>query len=206
MTPDLVSNHIGVKDYPQHLLEGVFSCRFNDIIYCRFKIPLRAGRFAYMEQALSDTSESHIVIADRHRFLSAWRNNPNSIVPELSRGDESAWRRDRKFHEAEKGFSHGAGNPVPLADPHCRFILDQGLPVPALGFTNGITRTIWLLANGAERFPLHADNHRSAQLLQRGIGHRSAYPLAVQTLFFRYAGSVLPRHLRYKAEPEQHQK
>lgn len=103
MTPDLVSKHIEVKDYPQHLLEGG-SCRFNDIIYCRFKIPLRAGRFAYMEQALSDTSESHIAIADRHRLLSAWRNNPNSIEPELSRGDESAWRRDRKFHEAEKSF------------------------------------------------------------------------------------------------------
>ncbi|NYA15551.1 plasmid fertility inhibition factor family protein [Serratia fonticola] len=202
MILNLISKHIYVKDYPQHLLEGVFSCRFNDTIYCRFEIPLREGKFAYMEQALSDTSESHIVIADRHRLLSAWRNNPNSIVPELSRGDESAWRRDRKFHEAEKGFSHGADNPVPLANPHCRFILDQGLPVPALGFTNGITRTIWLLANGADRFPVHADNHRSAQMLQRGIGYRPACPLAVQSLFFQYAGWVLPRHLRYKAEPK----
>ncbi|OCJ32637.1 hypothetical protein [Serratia sp. 14-2641] len=204
MTPDLISKHIDVKDYPQHLLEGVFSCRFNDTIYCRFKIPLRQGKFAFMEQALSDTSESHIVIADRHRLLSAWRNNPNSIVPELSRGDESAWRRDRKFHEAEKGFSHGAGNPVPLADPHCRFILERGLPVPALSFTNGITRTIWLLANGAERLPVHTYNHRDAQLLQRGIGHRSTSPVAVQTLFFQYAGAVLPRHLRYKVESKKH--
>lgn len=153
-----------------------------------------------MDQAISDTSESYIVIADRDKLLSAWRNTPNSIVTELSRGDESAWRRDRKFHEAEACFAIGAGNPVPLATPQWRFILDSGLPVPALGFIDGITRTIWLLANGAERFPVHTYHHRDAQLLQRGIGHRSASPIAVKTLFFQYAGAVLPRHLRYKAE------
>ncbi|TPW37869.1 hypothetical protein FKD06_25475 [Serratia sp. SRS-8-S-2018] len=199
MTPDLIGKHVAIKDYQVHLVEGVYSCRYNDSIYCRFKIPLRQGEFAYMEQAISDTSEHYIVVADRDKLLSAWRNTPNSIVPELSRGDEAAWRRDRKFHEAERCFSIGAGNPVPLATPTCRFILERGLPVPALDFVDGITRTIWLLANGADRLPVHAYNHHDALLLQRGIGHRAASPVSVKTLFFLYAGAVLPRHLRYKA-------
>lgn len=91
MTPDLIGKHVAIKDYPVHLVEGVYSCRYNDSIYCRFKIPLRQGEFAYMEQAISDTSEHYIVVADRDKLLSAWRNTPNSIVPELSRGDEAAW-------------------------------------------------------------------------------------------------------------------
>lgn len=47
MTPDLIGKHVAIKDYPVHLVEGVYSCRYNDIIYCRFKIPLRQGEFAY---------------------------------------------------------------------------------------------------------------------------------------------------------------
>lgn len=86
-----------------------------------------------MEQAISDTMESYIVMADRDRLLSAWRNTPNSIIPELSRGDESAWRRDRKFHEVEACFAIGARNSMLLATPQCRFILDCSLPGPALG-------------------------------------------------------------------------
>lgn len=137
MTPNLIGKHVAISDYPVHLVERVYSCRYNDIIYCRFKIPLRQGEFAYIEQAISDTSEHYIVVADRDKLLSAWRNTPNSIVPELSRGDEAAWRRDRKFHEAERCFSIGAGNPVPLATPTCRFILERGLPVLRLILSMG---------------------------------------------------------------------
>ncbi|MGF2656338.1 plasmid fertility inhibition factor family protein [Serratia marcescens] len=62
---------------------------------------------------------------------------------------------------------------MPLATPTCRFILELGLPVPALDFVDGITRTIWLLANGADRLPVHAYNHHDALLLQRVIGRAS---------------------------------
>ncbi|MEN3262482.1 hypothetical protein AAH678_27955 [Sodalis endosymbiont of Spalangia cameroni] len=200
MIKNMIDKFIEVNDYPDHRIDGVFSCKYNNRIYCRFKIPLIDGGFAYMDQAISNTSSGEIVIADSQRFLSAWHNNSNSIVPELSRGDKTAWRLDSKFQDAENGFSLGACNPVPLAELHCFFILERGLPIPSVSFTNGITRTIWLLYNDVDRFPVYAYDHRSSELLQRGIGHRSALPLASSDIFFRYAESVLPKHLRYKAK------
>lgn len=156
-----------------------------------FKIPIRNG-FAYMKTnhsflgGMGLGGPEKIMIVDSHKFLKLWQNDQNNSERHLAFGDELIWRKDYKFHYAEKGFSHGITNPVPLAYVHCyltdvrenfisglsKFLFgkDSKKKIPYCAFTNGITRTIWLLANGAECFPVMTDI-RSYELLlmQAGI-------------------------------------
>lgn len=94
-------------------------------------------------------NERAVVVVDAQKFLAAWQRNPRHREP-LAFSDEQGWRDDYKFEQAEKGFSFGIENPVPMA---LIGISDEAAGT-ALGFTNGYTRTIWLLANGATAFPI----------------------------------------------------
>lgn len=162
-------------------------------VYCHFPLTVRDGRVVYMKQKLSAGAGTYIVIAERKRFLAAWSRQTKQ-EPQLTQGDENAWRKDYKFHEAEEGFSEGEANPVPLSEPTCRYILEGGLPAPVVSFTNGITRTIWLLANDVTLFPVLVYSLREAQLMQRGVGAFGHEPVSVKELYEKYAPKVLPRY------------
>jgi len=72
--------------------------------------------------------------------------------------------KDRKLHYAERGFSYGIENPVPLANVVCyerteeipiyrkkylifkRLVKIQEEFFDYVALTNGITRTIWLIS------------------------------------------------------------
>lgn len=149
-----------------------------------FKIPLRSG-FAHMMVRCDFFSKENvtgnkIVIVDRGKFLNLWQKSLRSDERLLAAGDESAWRRDYKFHYAETAFSGGIDNPVPLADLQCHLrdkegtitsLSEQifsdnyiGKRIPYCSFTDGITRTLWLLANGAESFPVRTDSYSYERL------------------------------------------
>ena len=74
------------------------------------------------------------------------------------------------------GFAHGAENPVPLA----KIGLSWG-PPGAVVFIDGITRTLWLLANGASAFPVECEAS-IAEALSQAVGVEWAYPQTVQEL------------------------
>lgn len=133
--------------------------------YAVFHVPVR-DKTVYMKKRLykSDEDDSFVVWVDRFRFESVWFKGGSSIVPELARGNEKAWRNDYKFTDAENGFSKGIENPVPLA------CMQANNNFPRVGFINGITRTIWLMANGAKYFPVFAYDKKTADNLHRYIG------------------------------------
>ena len=124
-----------------------------------FKFRLK-DRFVYMkvenhflgERELGGSDK--VIIINSKKFLELWKNDPRNSESHLALGNETTWRNDYKFHRAEKGFSFGISNPVPLAYVHCYF---SDVQIPYCSFTDGITRTIWLLANGAECFPVMTD-------------------------------------------------
>lgn len=143
-----------------------------------FKIRLK-DRFVYMNvgnhflggRGLGGPEK--VIVIDSKKFLKLWKNDPRHSERHLALGNETIWRNDYKFHLAEKGFSFGCCNPVPLAYLHC-YLSDvyenfvkkistlignkaTANKIPYCSFTNGITRTIWLLANGAESFPVMTD-------------------------------------------------
>ncbi|OOE86855.1 hypothetical protein BZG73_03165 [Salinivibrio siamensis] len=121
----------------------------------------------YMSASRSSYKGSNykIVFVDAMKFLALWKNDPGKQEYQLSSGDKSAWESDYKYPAAEYGFSHGLSNPVPLAFPHCQ----ESEYGPYASFSNGITRTIWLLSKGAKSFPLETDNE-SAQLFVKYAG------------------------------------
>lgn len=92
-----------------------------------------------------------VVVVDAARFLTAWRDTPGERS-DLARLSADGWRKDYKFDRAEEGFRRGRSNPVPLALPSVWQPAEGGSP--RVDFTNGITRTIWLLAAGAKGFPV----------------------------------------------------
>lgn len=139
-----------------------------------------------------------VVEVDAERFLALWRQ-PLSSHRDIALGDANIWPSDYKYHWAEEGFAGGAENPVPLAEvscgratsdlteshPHFFFFRKQVViarkGLPWLGFTNGITRTIWLLANGATVFPVECALDEAAEL-QQLAGLPDGRPVALSEL------------------------
>lgn len=85
---------------------------------------------------------------------------------------------DYKYEGAVRGFSHGQTNPVPLADAGAWLDGKKA----RIGFTNGITRTFWLISNRAPAFPIQVHGEESAKLLHKIAGLGSG-PLCFESLF-----------------------
>ncbi|MCC8397634.1 hypothetical protein LJ656_34395 [Paraburkholderia sp. MMS20-SJTR3] len=176
--------------------------------YAIFCVPTKQRGDVWMRVSESERSQS-VVEVDAARFVNAWRG-PKSSHPEIAHLDEVGWRNDYKFHDAEEGFESGWGNPVPLAEVNAGFWLDDELahgvvasgrfvrwvrrvfPAarstareperhPYVSFTNGITRTIWLLVAGAERFPVMCGKEDAA-ILHHIAGARESTPCPVLEL------------------------
>ncbi len=88
--------------------------------------------------------------------------------------------QDYKYKDAADGFAN-IESPVPLANISAGYVDDR----PCLGFTNGVTRTFWLLANGAKSFPVEVYYEDAAKHLYdfAGIGEP---PISYQHLQDRH--------------------
>lgn len=138
-----------------------------------FTVPLsnRPPVFMSMEVTENNRDKSGVVIVDSEKFLELWRNDPHSIHRSEANGNPQTWPHDRKYMSAADGFSHGFENPVPLA------YISHGISTRTIfsyrflcfrksvhreqfhhvDFTNGITRTIWLLTQGCPAFPIECE-------------------------------------------------
>lgn len=171
--------------------------------YCVFRVPTDHRGDVYMSAAAPSCSDDNraVVWVDAERFLALWRSEPSGRLADVSGGSPETWPSDYKFADAEKGFLHGAGNPVPLADVSCmddvrqtpilgprRFLFARKVlgaeihHTPYVNFTNGVTRTIWLLTAGASCFPVSLYG-KGAQLLHQHAGMRGSHPVSIQDLF-----------------------
>ncbi|MGA4367895.1 plasmid fertility inhibition factor family protein [Pantoea ananatis] len=176
------------NEHPVLATCGVFQIEsehggFGDRI-CTFSVGLRYGLNAWMKILLRQHSDKWVVIVRKRPFLDAWMHTGQE--PQLAVGDETVWRNDKKFLNAEKAFSLGRQNPVPLALCDADYRIYRGPPELHTGISDGITRTIWLLANGADRFPVSITSERSARLLYRGAGDKTTEPLSVAFLHSLY--------------------
>lgn len=139
-----------------------------------FKVATARAGDVYMtlRDCSGDGEEHSIVFIDSDKFIELWRNEPYSLEHALSHGNETIWRNDYKFNRAQQGFSIGSKNPVPVANVVCyqtkshhityeRKMLMfkkikevKEITFPYMAIDDGVTRTIWLLANGASRIPI----------------------------------------------------
>jgi len=167
------------------LLQGIQKVHYSNSAV--FRVPTNGGdAFMCATRSNYNNEKRAVVVVDSEKFLALWRR-PGGSHDDIAHQSPENWPADYKFHKAVDGFSRGETNPVPLALVHCyeeaepheifkRGLLNSWKYVRTdvrqritLSFTNGITRTIWLLANGAKAFPVECDL-RSANLLQAIAG------------------------------------
>lgn len=180
-----------------------------DIIHCKagnkiiFEIPISNDRMVYMSVEKSNycNDERCVVLVESNKFLELWRNEPYSIHREQSMGNPTTWPHDYKYGQAIRGFSFGIENPVPLADVTCgevtkshpiykrKLLLFKKLIgvrkelIEYVAFTNGITRTIWLLANKAPFFPVECNVKNGSERLASAGGLVTKSFYTVEELF-----------------------
>ncbi|WP_063662584.1 plasmid fertility inhibition factor family protein [Aliivibrio fischeri] len=152
-----------------------------------FIIRLRDNRIVYMDSSSMNSEYNTIVKVCPDKFRLYWKKEPYPLEPTLIFGGEKEWREDYKFGRAERGFSFGKNNPVPLP----RIIASsKSISIPIkerkfffskvvgyreevlldyVGIENGITRIIWLLANGADYIPILC-NEKKSDILKRFAG------------------------------------
>lgn len=138
----------------------------------RFTIALPSREPVHMCHSLTRESqdcsdrEFAVVVVESEALLKLWRAERNGYHTAIAAGNPATWASDSKFHWAAKGFADGLANPVPLAQvsleeyqPNERRSLLSRLSLtagakPYVTFSDGVTRTIWLLTYGAEAFPV----------------------------------------------------
>lgn len=154
----------------------------------KIKVPGKDDCFMSLTSGMNDQSR-HVVMVDADKFYRAWlaRATPAS---EHGRVDQCLLRKDMptdyKYAGAVDGFKRGRENPVPLAE--CYGAKDDAGGT-RVTFTNGVTRSFWLLANKAESFPVVTDSAAAAQELHRAAGVGSG-PVTVSALFHQARQSV----------------
>jgi hypothetical protein len=135
----------------------------------KIHVPNQPPRSMRLGHVPADSGQ-HVVLVDADRFYRAWLNRPMP-VNDLHGTDGCPLRadmpKDRKYASAVEGFDLEARTAVPLANVHCQRA-ENG--EPRIMFTNGITRTYWLLANQAESFPVLVSNATEAQALHEAAG------------------------------------
>lgn len=131
------------------------------------EVSLRSGLRAYLCEPGPDEP---VIVVDVDRFRRCWARCRNGEQRTLATASETRLRADRKFGDAAQGFSWGIDNPVPMAE--VLVTAPALVPKPwlafwsradrdavdgdaaALCFDDGVTRTIWLIAEGARCFPV----------------------------------------------------
>lgn len=138
-----------------------------------FSVPLpnRPPVFMCRKVPKYGTDKSGVVVVDSKKFLQLWRNDRHGIHVEQANGCPEIWQKERKYPAATNRFSHGYDNPVPLAyvsfGKGDRSIISYKFLWFGRGerqeqfhyvkFTNGVTRTIWLLSHGCAAFPVECE-------------------------------------------------
>jgi hypothetical protein len=71
-----------------------------------FHIPLPGRSPVFMSMPPCDVEGSlrSVVVVRAQTFLAAWQANSNNIHAVIANGNPATWIKDRKFHEAAKGF------------------------------------------------------------------------------------------------------
>ena len=184
--------------FPHHTI-FIEQAEFTLQNYLIFELQTKNNQMLYLKHPIFryPSDEVKLVFVQAENFLTMWRNMQYPQEPQLSWGNENDWRNDYKFHYAEQGFNLGRRNPVPLAEVSCReyikrtpiykkhFLWFEKLvgyseeSIAECSFINGITRTIYLLANGIKQFPVYVYNEKNAILLAKhaGITPTSFYDL-----------------------------
>ena len=123
------------------------------------------NKVVYMKYIQYPKIEGQLVFIGVDTFKKYWERNTQDEWSKYANAREHELREDYKFREAEEGFSRGYNDPVPVAEIS---ILEHTVK-PCIGFINGFTRTIWLIANGYKIIPCEVRNITSEFLSEKEV-------------------------------------
>lgn len=122
-----------------------------------FRVATAAGD-VFLYESGDQGANRAVVEVDAARFLIAWRH-PRSSHPEVAHRTVAEWRKDKKYASIDDAFQRSEVCPLALPE------LGLGSRTePCIGITDGVTRTLWLLANGAHTFPVTCSLSEAATL------------------------------------------
>lgn len=144
-------------------------------------IPGRESVFMYAESGYIN-EKLFVIHVDTEKFYRMWfkDSSPWNLYVTNACPIRSTMYRDYKYGEAIVGFSHGLENPVPLADIGSLAHIHR----ENITFTNGVTRTMWLISNHAPSFPVAVSNEHDARFLNKHFG-LTPNPISFVELFGR---------------------
>lgn len=129
------------------------------------KLTNEENKAVFMKYPYSFKKSSQFTFIEVDTLKEYWGRNHYNEHSKYAKASEFELRQDYKFSYAEEGFSYGYKDPVPVAEIA---LLNYTTP-PCIGFQNGITRTIWLMANGYKIIPFEVSNITTDFLLEKGV-------------------------------------
>jgi hypothetical protein len=134
------------------------------LLWC-LPVPGKPDAFMRLDAGQAD-HDRFVVPVNAKAFNRLWLagglNSPERPDGCLLRKDMS---RDSKYRHAVEGFAAGRDSPVPLAN----VVLERGR-TPSVRFNDGVTRTLWLLANNVAAFPVLVAGEDNAKALAKLAG------------------------------------
>lgn len=118
-----------------------------ELTYRRCVWKIQADKDAYMcvERTPFHNDRRYIVVVEGAKFYQLWRRSPLPVVQV-----RNLMTLDYKYRALDENFGNSASSPIPLAQVSC-YPRDGR---DGVYFTDGLTRTLWLLANHAKAFPV----------------------------------------------------
>lgn len=173
---------------------------FAETAWAVFRVPTSTFGDVFMrvDQLNHNLGRSAVVEVDAARFLGLWQQ-PHSAAHEIAQASPATWPEQLGYGWEEDTFGHGRCNPVPLAQVWCGYarrpimamrrkllfwreqVMLARAGEPYLGFTEGVARTTWLLAQRAPVFPVHCPLG-NAQMLQDLVGVEGGRPIPLAEL------------------------
>ncbi len=167
----------GGATVPPSLIDHIGEWPIVEVIWA---VPTARASIVYMavDRTPYRNDERYVTIVEARAFYALWMSTRGKQwgFPNLP-ANEGEFPRIRKWKDQAQCWSHGLPNPVPLAEIGCSVEHGTGL-----GFIDGITRTSWLLHNGAAAFPVLSHAERSALELDHYAGAGIAPVTTVEEL------------------------
>ncbi|EMF7039444.1 fertility inhibition factor FiwA [Salmonella enterica] len=134
------------------------------LLWC-LPVPGKPDAFMRLDAGQAD-HDRFVVPVNAKAFNRLWLagglNSPDRPDGCLLRKDMA---NDSKYRHAVDGFAAGRESPVPLANVG----IERG-PTPSVRFNDGVTRTLWLLANNVAAFPVVIAGEDNAKTLAKLAG------------------------------------
>lgn len=161
--------------------------------------PVASRVFMEITQS-GDASERHaVVFVDKDKFVTAWRREPYDFNKAAAHGMLDDPKLTAKYKAVESDFARSHEQPLALAYVVCRIPEEKKMERASdatcgrqyvspptrscyVDFNDGVTRTAWLIANGARAFPVRIDVSETIALHDEA-GLPEMPPLTIEQLF-----------------------